>query len=897
MLETSATVLAGKKNNPAPRRPNRPTARPVANNHRPFRYNPIEARRIQSLYRISKKRAALKVIGDNKPSYTGSVDTAEQYFTRVFDARPCDIEGIKRGLQDFIPTSSTDNHLGDHLSPGEILKKLRSLSNSAPGKDRVEYRHLRAVDPKCEVLALIFNHCLDENDVPASWKQSMTVLIHKKGDADEISNYRPIALMSCIYKLFMSVMASRIVTYAIANNLLSDCQKSARPSEGCYEHTFLLQSLVLDAKRLQKNVFLAWLDLRNAFGSVPHDVIETTLSHLGIPPSVVQLIKNVYTDAHTVVRTPAGETAAVPILSGVKQGCPLSPIIFNLSVEIILRSILLKASDVGPAKHHDHPISVLAYADDLVLIAREKGKLQQLLDAASESATLIGLEFRPDKCASLSCTYSKRVTTGNLQLNDFVVQGTVIPALKEHEHYRYLGVPIGIMHDVDELDSLVNRLCDDLDKINDSLLAPWQKLDAIRTFVQPCLTFVLRAGEPDKCSLTKYRRKLIEVVRNICKFPSRATHDIIFASAKVGGLGLQDPILEVDIQTIVQAIKMLSSSDPVVANISKAELRQSVRFAARNNPTVSLINDFLSGSTTGNFHPDRIRYRTHSLWTRARKACRNLRVKFHVPDYDPPSIVLESGRRCKASDACFQLHRFSQECSSKRLLALPDQGKVAGALICDSFASSSSWIYSGLNLRFSDWRFIHRARLNVVPTRQNINLWVDDENPLCRVCNTDPETLPHILCHCPTNMLKIRERHNLIVDRLVKAIRFGNVRLDQQVVGMNDACRPDIVIEDGDDVTVIDVTVPFENDVEALQTAEDRKVQKYQHVIHHVEQQGKSCRVYGFVVGSLGAWHPHNEKALDRIKMSPRYRRLFRKLCCSDAIRGSADIYYSHMTV
>ena len=146
-------------------------------------------------------------------------------------------------------------------------------------------------------------------------------------------------------------------------------------------------------------------------------------------------------------------------------------------------------------------------------------------------------------------------------------------------------------------------------------------------------------------------------------------------------------------------------------------------------------------------------------------------------------------------------------------------------------------------------------------------------------------------------MIKIREWHNLIVDRLVKAIRFGDVRLHQQVVGMTDACRPDIVIEDGDEVTVIDVTVPFENDVEALQTAEDRKVQKYQHVIHHVETQGKSCRVYGFVVGSLGAWHPPNEKAPDRIKISPRHRRLFRKLCCSDAIRGSADIYHSHMNV
>ena len=127
--------------------------------------------------------------------------------------------------------------------------------------------------------------------------------------------------MSCMYKLFMSVMASRLVNFCIDNTLLSDSQKSARPSEGCYEHTFLLQSLVLDAKRLQKNVCLAWLDLKNAFGSVLHDVLVITLSHLGVPQSVVDLIQNVYTSAHTVVRTPAGETNKIPLLSSVKQGC------------------------------------------------------------------------------------------------------------------------------------------------------------------------------------------------------------------------------------------------------------------------------------------------------------------------------------------------------------------------------------------------------------------------------------------------------------------------------------------------------------------------------------------------------------------------------------------------
>ncbi len=63
--------------------------------------------------------------------------------------------------------------------------------------------------------------------------------------------------MSCIYKMFMGIMANRLVCFAIDNDLMSVCQKSARLSKECYEHTYLLQSLVLDAKRLQKNVYLA----------------------------------------------------------------------------------------------------------------------------------------------------------------------------------------------------------------------------------------------------------------------------------------------------------------------------------------------------------------------------------------------------------------------------------------------------------------------------------------------------------------------------------------------------------------------------------------------------------------------------------------------------------------
>ena len=496
------------------------------------------------------------------------------------------------------------------------------------------------------------------------------------------------------------------------------------------------------------------------------------MSDIGTPAPLVQLIRNVYTNASTQICTSDGSTPPIPILAGVKQGCLLSPILFNLSIEVILRSINAKAQSFrhGPAKHHEAPISVLAYADDLALISRNKDDFQQLLDSASLSASLIGLEFRPDKCASLSLTMSKRVE-GNFAINDFIIQGKPIPALLQHDHYKYLGVPIGIIRDTSNINKLVDNLCNDLDKINSSLLALWQKLDAIRTFIQPCLTFALRASKPPKNSLINYHRKLIAVVRSIGNLPLHATSHFVFAARKSGGLAFQDPLAEVDIQTIVHALKMLSSKDPFVASIAKAELLQSVRYAAHDDPSPALINAFLSGSTNGNFHHTRIRYRHQSLWTRCRKACRNLGISFAVPSNEAPSISFCDSGPIKAKSCCNFLHHVVQNLAAEKLIDLPDQGKVASAFISDSFYNGSSWVFNGLNMCFRDWRFIHRARLNVVPTNQNKACWCNISTR-CRICDAEAETLPHILCHCQQHIVDIRGRHDKIVDRITKAVRI-----------------------------------------------------------------------------------------------------------------------------
>ena len=267
-----------------------------------------------------------------------------------------------------------------------------------------------------------------------------------------------------------------------------------------------------------------------------------------------------------------------------------------------------------------------------------------------------------------------------------------------------------------------------------------------------------------------------------------------------------------------------------------------------------------------------------------------------MPDNDPPAIYTNSKGPCLAKSASSFLHRHVQDRAAEKLMDFPDQGKVARALVKDSFGNGSAILYTGLNIRFRDWRFIHRARLNVVPTNQNKARWCDVSSN-CRMCGDASETLPHILNHCAPSMTKIRERHNSVVNRLSQAVRSGLVRIDKQVPGIADECRPDIVIENDDDVIVIDVTCPFENGEKALAEADYNKVMKYDHVKRHFQSMGKSCSVHGFVIGSLGTWHPDNEAVLSKLMMSRSYKSLFRKLCCTDVIKGSADIYYSHMVV
>ncbi|CAB4028427.1 Hypothetical predicted protein, partial [Paramuricea clavata] len=850
---------------------NRPNSRLPNPNRRPLISNPIQAGRIQTLFRLSNKRAARKILQDNNITYTGTKDQAQEYFTDTFSTSTVDLNELVSSLSDNVPSTDIDQSLMDQMSPKEIKDKLKSMSNSAPGKDKVEYRHLKLVDPDCKVLSLIYNKCLEEKKIPSSWKQSSTILIYKKGSSDDPSNFRPIALMLCIYKLFTSILAARISNFAINKDLISNEQKSAKPSEGCHEHSYTLQSVVADCKRNYKNCFLAWLDLRNAFGSISHDAIYSTLSHMGFPESLINLIKDIYTDSSMVVRTGKDEeTDSIPIRAGVKQGCPVSPVLFNLSTELLVRVVKSRCNESQyiPFQLHGQPVYVLAYADDLVLMSRTRDGLQSLLDDVSLAANILNLKFRPDKCASLSLTCNKHEPS-RVGDTTFKVQDGVIPALLKEESYRYLGVPIGLLYDAKDMNTITEKLIADLEKIRDSLLTPWQKLDAIRTFIQPGLTYALRTCPVTCKALEKYRKKT----------------------------GLQDPFNERHIQSVVHAVKILSVSDPFVSNIAKNELKSVVSRCLKREAENDEVDQFLSGNLDGNFSNHMSCGNGQTLWSCCCISACALKVKVKSASENILISVDNFQTATNSKGVASYLHRSMLKRAFK-LKSLPDQGKVARCLQSTKFPSTNSWCYDGTGIRFCDWRFIHRARTNTLPTNAVKSRFANGNTKECRRChsNNDSETLPHIICHCHPNMNTITARHNKILERLSTVIQSGTYSIDQIVPDAPGNNRPDLVITDGNKVTIIDVTCPFENDEDALRLAAERKEIKYNYLVDHFNKSNKQAKVFGFVVGPLGAWYPGNEKVLDELNVSLRYRTLFRKLCCADSIKISRNIYVEHLT-
>ena len=149
---------------------------------------------------------------------------------------------------------------------------LKNLGNNkAPGPDKIPNSILKNMPPRFhKLLFLFFKHCYKQKQIPASWKTSLTVLLYKKGNPSLLTNHRPIALANTIYKLYTSTLTSILSAYGEKHQILHDSQEGFRAERGTSRQLQVLIAALEDARFTNQDIYILYIDFKNAFGSIDH---------------------------------------------------------------------------------------------------------------------------------------------------------------------------------------------------------------------------------------------------------------------------------------------------------------------------------------------------------------------------------------------------------------------------------------------------------------------------------------------------------------------------------------------------------------------------------------------------------------------------------------------------
>ena len=873
--EQEAAPIRG--NNPQVEKRPRHQSRQVQRIRQKKSRNADKARQIQKLFKVYPRRAVRQVMGEKSPRYTGTKEDAEVYLKRTYQRSTPSNSQCDRAkkLYDACQWSTPDEDMTNYLvmppSREEIQMKLKKAMNSAPGADGLEYRHLRSLDPTGQLLEEVFA-TVCRLGVPGVWKRSRVIPIHKKGETTDYSNFRPISLISTLYRLFTGVLSQRLNMVASSLGWLSPEQKGFLPGvQGIQEHTQLLQTAIEMAEDKRRPMSVAWLDLCNAFGSIPHAILKELFESLPIPAELRRLLNDLYS-GNVMDFVVGNESVVIAPTAGVRQGDPLSSTVFNLAAEPLLRAA--KSSSTGFSLF-GQTVKVTSYADDLAVIANSAVALQETLDHLSRVATVLGLKFNSSKCASLSFMRGRPIQA------ILLIDGGQIRCLGPEDKEIYLGIPLGAKLRFRPDTDLLPKL----DLLANSLLAPWQKLEVYRSHLLPSLSHYLASGRVAKKMLEKYDTECRKFLGFIARVPNTAVTEFFYADRRVGGLGTCRLGEDADIWTLARATQLLTSNDPLVRDIAREQLNDTIVRGFRESiPNPLPLSEFLSGSSECGLY--RLKYGVHTrtnIWTLARRAADRLNVRI---DYsgDRSCFLIADEISSHPLKAVRGLRKVVRERNTKKFVDSKHQGRVASALALGSNSKDMARLIScRTELGFDDWNYLHRARLNTLPLRGYS--WSRYQNTSCRRCGQEAETGLHVINKCQSHLGKYTERHDSILELLRQIITEKGYapKINRALTGQQ--LRPDVQMLINSTKLMVDVVVAYD-DPGNLEKAYNRKIGKYQDF-------GK---ILPLVVGSLGSWPSSNDDIRSFLGINGRKWGTFRRKACLLAIKGSIRIIQSHLS-
>ncbi|KAM7288774.1 hypothetical protein ISCGN_028957 [Ixodes scapularis] len=287
----------------------------------------------------------------------------------------------------------------------ELFDVLRAMKvGSAPGPDGLPAKfYVTFWDVLANPLVQLVNGFLETGEVPPSFRRGRVILLPKEGgSSSDPAAWRPITLLNADYKIVASLLVSRLRT--VMPHVVSPVQTCSVPGRNIFSSLSLTRDLFSYANFTHLSGACVSLDQAKAFDRVEHSYLFEVLRAFRFPETFISLLQSLYSGLTGHLQVNGCLLTPFPVSRGVRQGCPLSPLLYVLRLDPLLRRLASCSRICGFPLPGRDSVVVSAYADDVSLFVRNSDSF--------EAAGQLFLEYGALSGACLNTTKSQALEFG-----------------------------------------------------------------------------------------------------------------------------------------------------------------------------------------------------------------------------------------------------------------------------------------------------------------------------------------------------------------------------------------------------------------------------------------------------------------------------------------------------
>lgn len=388
----------------------------------------------------------------------------------------------------------------DPITMEELQEELKlSHNKKTPGSDRINIELLKYATTvvKKRILEYI-NMCWKNGYIPEEWNIAQVCPIHKKGSKHECKNYRGISLLNVCYKLYARIINKRLLP--ILDTKILDAQHGFRKGRSCSDCIFTLTQLIEKRREFNQPTYFAFIDYEKAFDRVDRGRLWEILRRRGTPVHLVRAVQSLYLNNKIQIKITNSTNKMAEINQGVRQGCPLSPTLFNIYIDEVTTKWL---QTIKNFKINNTNYTTILFADDQVIISQNENDLQEAIFKLNKIASDFNLLISTSKSKTMAFKGSLPLRV-KIVINDQIIE--------QVNTFKYLGynVTYGTNKEIESKINIFNLFCGTIrrtlgKKVQKGTLLKFYKVMALPALLYGSENWVLKKRDESRIEASEMK--------------------------------------------------------------------------------------------------------------------------------------------------------------------------------------------------------------------------------------------------------------------------------------------------------------------------------------------------------------------------------------------------------